>query len=167
MSDENTNNQEVKALDPVDPAVRIPLSPKRINQNGQVPKIDPRHPMKKRILAYNQMLLKENQEKSSNARAVQRPILPPVDVSPKQKIDIENRLESLRSVDSEVYSSPKRYSFLGDLDSSPRKTSKSPSANDSTCFKDSSCSEPLDKWNGALALMQLASSPPSRKFSNS
>uniref|UniRef100_H2YMJ7 C2H2-type domain-containing protein n=1 Tax=Ciona savignyi TaxID=51511 RepID=H2YMJ7_CIOSA len=38
--------------------VRIPLSPKRLDQNGQMLKPDPRQPFKKRILAYNKLLMK-------------------------------------------------------------------------------------------------------------
>ena len=152
--------------------VRIPLSPKRINQNGQVLKVDPRHPMKKRILAYNQML-KEKQEKLSNGSSLQRPTLPPVDVSPRRKLDIENSPDSI-SLRSKIAKNtpPKKYSYLRDLESQNTinlnglPNSFRPSGKTSpSSLKVPEHSDPSERWNGAMALMQLASSPPTRKFS--
>ena len=130
--------------------------------------------MKKRILAYNQMLMKENQEKLTAPSSVglQRPILPPVDVSPRRKLNIENSPETISlAAKTPNITPPKKYSYLKELESplepktggltrSPR-LDKSPVLSPITHTQ----SDPSERWNGALALMQLASSPPSRKFS--
>jgi len=175
LTDENTANSELKVEENSDPAVRIPLSPKRINQNGQVLKVDPRQPMKKRILAYNQLLMKENQEKVTSPRHVtlQRPLLPPVDMSPRRKLDVQNSPEPILLSGKKTTSTPpKKYGYLKELDSPGEQRSngisRSPRLDKSPCLNKNSqaCdSDPADRWNGALALMQLASSPPSRKFS--
>ena len=174
LSDENATNSELKAEENSDPAVRIPLSPKRINQNGQVLKVDPRQPMKKRILAYNQMLMKENQEKVNsppNQVTSQRSILPPVEISPRRKLDLENSPELLLSAGKKTTTTPpKKYNYLKEIDSPGEQKagglSRSPRLDKSPLLSQKMHdSDPADRWNGALALMQLASSPPSRKFS--
>ena len=174
LSDENAINPELKLQENGEPIVRIPLSPKRINQNGQILKVDPRQPMKKRILAYNQMLMKENQEKlaSPSNVSLHRPFLPAVDSSPRRKLDVETspRPVSLSETNSNA-TSPRKYEFLKELDSSVGQRisslSKSPRCEKSHRLSPEVRSEfdPSERWNGALALMQLASSPPSRKFS--
>ena len=172
LSDENGGNVENKTE--LQSSSRIPLSPKQINQNGKVLKVDPRHPMKKRILAYNQLLMKENQDKSTENRS----ILPPVNGSPKRKLNLESSPESLSLQEKSSMNkspSPRRYTMLKDASFSEVSLSQNienfftqKAVDKSDCTRSvRERLEPVERWNGALALMQLASSPPSRKFSNS
>nr|CAB3267997.1 ZF(C2H2)-76 zinc finger protein [Phallusia mammillata] len=187
LTDENKESF-IKLNEAEDGAVRIPLSPKRLNQVVQVPRIDPRQPVKKRILAYNQLLMKQMKDQPENKVTlppIERslPVLPSIN-SPKRKLNLGND-SSLSPVQSllqlEQQKSPlQKYSFLKDLesvhekstpvkqpntcsvivrrDSAEQQSRRSPAPNKSETFS--------DRWDGALALMQLASSPPTKVSAN-
>ncbi|XP_078484962.1 zinc finger protein [Ciona intestinalis] len=157
--------------DAEEPAVRIPLSPKRMDQNGQVMKFDPRQPFKKRILAYNKLLMRRSNDARDKC---------PPQGSIKQKLNLNENLHWKNSLPSPILESKlkcsEKFSFLEELESnsdlilttnlSPLK-GKAKKENVVNTASLSPVSEPTDRWNGALALIQLASSPPSRKVKES
>ncbi|XP_076811772.1 uncharacterized protein LOC143458788 [Clavelina lepadiformis] len=208
LSDNEENYSGIKDNEQEEPAVRIPLSPKRLNQNGQVLKVDPRHPVKKRILAYNQFMMKENQEQVSPLSPfLQRPypILPPVTITSPSKCPLVGNAESpnsdasftslLKIESDEKNNLCRKYSFLRDLESVENNLAETSKVKDTILAEkmdvvetsiqhqnksptrtrqirlsgeeNQGVNETSDRWNGALALMQLASSPPSRKISSS
>jgi len=164
------------------------------------PRIDPRQPVKKRILAYNKLLLKQSAGETENIPTPRPlPLLPPLSsASPKRKLVLDvrdepaleaaQRLPNLEREKTELAN----YSFLKELNAAHEKVENVRRSN--TCsvivrrgsvagqernvdHVQEACSNnkqaasksgketatSSDRWDGALALMQLAASPPSRK----